>query len=69
MGNPSFHSPPRNPRVYSIPILRTLLREETELFEYGELDCECYFSGSMCTLILVPAAINSMLELALDLQY
>mmetsp|Transcript_6663 Transcript_6663/g.15109 ORF Transcript_6663/g.15109 Transcript_6663/m.15109 type:complete len:799 (+) Transcript_6663:59-2455(+) len=45
---------------------------EMELFEYGELDCDLYFSGSMRTFISMSAAINSMLkslELALDLQY
>ena len=45
---------------------------EMELFEYGELDCDLYFSGSMRTFIPMSAAINSMLkllELALDLQF
>ena len=45
---------------------------EMELFEYGELDCDLYFSGSMRTFIPMSSAINSMLkslELALDLQY
>jgi len=45
---------------------------ELELFEYGELDCDLYFSGSMRTFIPMSSAINSMLkslELALDLQY
>jgi hypothetical protein len=45
---------------------------EMELFEYGELDCDLYFSGSMRTFLPMSAAINSMLnslELALDLQF
>lgn len=45
---------------------------EMELFEYGELDCDLYFSGSMRTYIPMSAAINSVLktlELALDLQF
>ena len=45
---------------------------EMELFEYGELDCDLYFSGSMRTFIPMSACINSMLkslELALDLQF
>lgn len=45
---------------------------ELELFEYGELDCDLYFSGSMRTFLPMSAAINSMLnslELALDLQF
>ena len=43
-----------------------------ELFEFGELDCDIYFSGSMRTFIPMSSAINSMLkslELALDLTY
>ena len=43
-----------------------------ELFEYGELDCDAYFSGSMRTFISMSAAINSVLKtlvLALDLQF
>lgn len=45
---------------------------EIEIFEYGELDCDIYFSGSARTFIPMSSAINSMLkscELALDLQY
>jgi len=45
---------------------------EMELFEYAELDCDLYFSGSMRTFIPMSAAVNSMLEslkLALDLQF
>jgi hypothetical protein len=45
---------------------------EMELFEYGELDCDLYFSGSMRTFLPMSAAINSILnslELALDLQF
>jgi len=45
---------------------------EIEMFEYGELDCDIYFSGSARTFIPMSSAINSMLkscELALDLQY
>jgi xanthine phosphoribosyltransferase len=45
---------------------------EIEIFEYGELDCDLYFSGSARTFIPMSSAINSMLkscELALDLQY
>lgn len=45
---------------------------EMELFEYGELDCDLYFSGSMRTFIPMSSAINSMLKsliLALDLQF
>lgn len=45
---------------------------EMELFEYGELDCDLHFSGSLRTYIPMSAAINSMLkslELALDLQF
>lgn len=45
---------------------------EMEIFEYGELDCDLYFSGSARTFIPMSSAINSMLkscELALDLQY
>lgn len=45
---------------------------EMEIFEYGELDCDIYFSGSSRTFIPMSSAINSMLkscELALDLQY
>ncbi|KAL7543326.1 hypothetical protein ACHAXR_012678 [Thalassiosira sp. AJA248-18] len=45
---------------------------EMELFEYGELDCDLYFSGSMRTFIPMSAAIISMLkslELALDLKF
>ena len=45
---------------------------ELELFEYGELDCDLYFAGSMRTFLPMSSAINSMLkslELALDLQF
>jgi len=45
---------------------------EMEIFEYGELDCDLYYSGSMRTFIPMSSAINSMLKslvLALDLQY
>ena len=45
---------------------------DLEIFEYGECDCDLYFSGSMRTFISMSSAINSMiksLELALDLQY
>ncbi|KAL3791078.1 hypothetical protein HJC23_012063 [Cyclotella cryptica] len=43
-----------------------------EIFEYGELDCDIYFSGSMRTFIPMSQALNSMLktlQIALDLQY
>ena len=45
---------------------------DMEIFEYGELDCDIYFSGSMRTFIPMSSALNSLLkslELALDLQY
>jgi hypothetical protein len=45
---------------------------DLELFEYGELDCDLYFAGSMRTFLPMSSAINSMiksLELALDLQF
>lgn len=45
---------------------------EMELFEYGEVDCDIYFSGSARTFISMSEAINSMLkslELALGLEY
>ncbi|KAL7489384.1 hypothetical protein ACHAW6_014979 [Cyclotella cf. meneghiniana] len=43
-----------------------------EIVEYGELDCDIYFSGSMRTFIPMSQALNSMLktlQIALDLQY
>lgn len=64
---------------YSEPTRKTRFRSvvcyydgEMELFEFGELDCDIYFSGSMRTFIPMSSAINSMLkslELALDLTY
>jgi hypothetical protein len=45
---------------------------DLELFEYGELDCDLYFAGSMRTFLPMSSSINSMLkslELALDLQF
>ena len=45
---------------------------EMEIFEYGELDCDIYFSGSIRTFIPMSQALNSMLktlQLALDLQF
>jgi hypothetical protein len=45
---------------------------EMEVFEYGELDCDLYFAGSMRTFIPMSEALNSMLktlEIACDLQF
>jgi len=45
---------------------------DMEIFEYGELDCDIYFSGSIRTFIPMSQALNSMLktlQLALDLQF
>jgi hypothetical protein len=45
---------------------------EMEIFEYGELDCDIYFAGSIRTHIPMSQALNSMLktlQLSLDLQF
>jgi hypothetical protein len=45
---------------------------QMEVFEYGELDCDIYFCGSIRTFIPMSQALNTMLktlQFSLDLQF